>query len=288
MNNADLSSNQTKPAIANAIVKIFRPLVRILLRNGITYKTSSEWLRWTYAEVAREKFKLPDRLQSKSRIAILTGLSRVEVDRLLKLQHPDETTAADQYHRASRVLNGWVHDQAYKDKNGEPLKLTFDGPSPSFSSLVESYSGGVPPRSIMDELQRVKSIDVSANGLITLRSAYFVTRDDKDTLYQFGILGFAAKSLMETIDHNIYESPDPSQTRLQLIASNDNIPVEILDDIKQKLQEYGRKCVVDADNYMFEKTSKNPAQENTRRAGISVYYFEDDVSTEDVSNKESS
>ncbi len=281
MNSAETNSSKAKAAIANTVVKIFRPLVRILLRNGITYKTASEWLRWTYAEVARDEFKLPGRMQSKSRIAILTGLSRVEVDRLMKSPHPHETTAVDQYHRASRVLDGWVHDPVYRDKDGEPLNLTFDGPAPSFSSLVESYSGGVPPRSIMDELQRVKSIEVSASGLISLKSAYFVTRNDKDTLYQFGILGFAAKSLMETIDHNIYQCTDPDKTRLQLIASNDNIPVDILDDIKQKLQEYGRKCVVDADDYMFEKAEKEPAKGAVRRAGISVYYFEDDVSIED-------
>ncbi len=282
MNKTELNTNRVKAAIANAVVKIFRPLVRILLRNGITYKTASVWLRWTYAEVAREEFKLPDRMQSKSRIAILTGLSRVEVDRMMKSPHPHETTAVDQYHRASRVLDGWVHDPVYSDKSGEPLNLAFDGPAPSFSSLVENYSGGVPPRSIKDELQRVKSIEVFANGDIYLKSAYFVTSNDEDTLYQFGILGFAAKSLVETIDHNIYQSNGPDETRLQLIASNDNIPIEIIDDIKEKLQEYGRKCVVEADEYMFEKTSKKPAQGAVRRAGLSVYYFEGDVSKEDI------
>lgn len=281
MEKPESKSNQAKAAIATAVVKIFRPLVRILLRNGITYKTASEWLRWTYAEVAREEFALPGRMQSKSRIAILTGLSRVEVDRMMKSPHPHETTAVDQYHRASRVLNGWVHDPDYIDIDGEPINLKFDGKAPSFSSLVESYSGGVPPRSIKDELQRVKSIDVSASGTISLKSAYFVTNNNEDTLYQFGILGFAAKSLLETIDHNIYECSDSDQTRLQLIASNDNIPIEIIDDIKQKLQEYGRQCVVDADEYMFEKASKESAQGTVRRAGISVYYFEDDVSREE-------
>jgi len=283
METAASNPSKAKVAIANAVVKIFRPMVRILLRNGIAYKTAAEWLRWTYAEVAREEFKLPGRIESKSRIAILTGLSRVEVDRLLKSPHPHETTSVDQYHRASRVLDGWVHDPEYSDSHGEPLNLPFDGPSPSFSSLVESYSGGVPPRSIKDELEHVKSIEVSASGRISLKSAYFVASNDENTLYQFGILGSATQSLMETIDHNIYQSSGPDETRLQLIASNDNIPVEILDDIKQKLQEYGRKCVVDADDYMFEKTGKKSAQGAVRRAGISVYYFEDD----DVSIEES-
>ncbi|MCF6319257.1 MAG: DUF6502 family protein [Proteobacteria bacterium] len=280
MKNTEQTSSRIKSAIATTAVKIFSPLVRILLRNGITYKTASQWLRWTYTEVARKEFKLSGRMQSKSRVAILTGLSRIEVDRLMKAPHPHKTTAIDQYHRASRVLDGWMHDPIYRDKNDEPLNLSFDGPTPSFSSLVESYSGGVPPRSIEDELLRVKSIEVSEDGKITLKSTYFVAINDKDTLYQFGMLGFATNTLIDTIDYNMYKCPDPSKTHLQLIASNDNIPVDILDDIKKKLQEYGRKCVVDADSYMFEKTSEQLTSERVKRAGISVYYFEDNESRE--------
>ncbi|MCF6287614.1 MAG: DUF6502 family protein [Proteobacteria bacterium] len=280
MENTEQTSTRIKAAIATTAVKIFSPLVRILLRNGITYKTASQWLRWTYAEVARKEFKLSGRMQSKSRIAILTGLSRTEVDRLMKAPHPHKTTAIDQYHRASRVLDGWIHDPLYKDKDGQPLNLPFDGPVPSFSSLVESYSGGVPPRSIKDELLRVKSIEVSEDGKISLKSTYFVTINDKDTLYQFGMLGFASNTLIDTIDYNMYKCPDPNKTHLQLIASNDNIPVDILDDIKQKLQEYGRKCVVDADSYMFAKTGEQLTSERVKRAGISVYYFEDNESRE--------
>ncbi|MBE9548639.1 MAG: hypothetical protein IMF09_04470 [Proteobacteria bacterium] len=240
------------------------------MRNGITYKTTAEWLRWTYAMVARDEFKLPGRKQSKSRIAVLTGLSRVEVDRLLNAPDPHTSPAIDQYHRASRVLDGWVHDSTYK--NGDsPLDLSFEGTEPSFSSLVDSYAGGVPPRSILDELQRVNSIEKTTEGKIHLKQAYFVARNDKDTLYQFGILGFATQSLLETIDHNIYQ--EGKSTRLQLIASN-NIPVEMLEDIKEKLQEYGRKCVVDADSFMFDKTNNTPASGELKQAGLSVYYFE--------------
>ncbi len=275
MNNEKHNSKKIKEAITTTALKIFSTLVRILLRNGVTYKTASQWLRWIYVDIASNEFKLAGRKQSKSRVAILTGLSRMEVDRLMKSEHPHKTTAIDQYHRASRVLDGWIHDPAYQDLNGKPLMLKFDGSSPSFTSLVEKYSGGVPPRSIKDELFRVKSIELSPEGLIQLRSAYFVTINDKDTLYQFGMLGFATKALMETIDYNMYQCKDSNNTHLQLVASNDNIPIEILDDIKQKLQDYGRKCVVDADKYMFEKTEKSTASKQVKRAGIGVYYFED-------------
>jgi len=270
MSNAEQKSSQSRSAIATAAIKIFSPLVRILLRNGITYKTAAEWLRWTYTMVARDEFKLPGRKQSKSRIAVLTGLSRVEVDRLLNAPDPHTSSAIDQYHRASRVLDGWVHDPLYKN-NDTPLELEFDGPEPSFSSLVENYSGGVPPRSILDELLRVNSIEKTKEGKIQLKQAYFVASNDEDTLYQFGILGFATQSLLETIDHNIYQ--DKENTRLQLIASN-NIPVEMLEDIKEKLQEYGRQCVVDADSYMFKKTNNINAPNGVKQAGLSVYYFE--------------
>jgi len=273
MKNSEFKSSQSRSAIATAMLKIFSPLVRLLLRNGIAYKTAAEWLRWSYAVVARDEFKLPDRKQTKSRIAVLTGLSRVDVDNLLNGEHPQNSDAIDHYHRASRVLDGWSHDEIYQNDEGKPADLCFDGSAPSFSSLVEEYSGGVPPRAILDELLRVKSVKKTSAGKVRLIQAYFVASNDEETLYQFGILGYATSSLLETIDHNIYQ--DPANTRLQLIASNESIPVSLLAEIKDKLQEYGRQCVTDADRFMFEKTHKLESKGDTRRAGISVYYFED-------------
>jgi hypothetical protein len=48
-----------------------------------------------------------------SRIAILTGLTRKEVQRLLTNPEARDTTSEEQYNRAARVIGGWLKDPAF-------------------------------------------------------------------------------------------------------------------------------------------------------------------------------
>src|SRR4030043_2117543 len=77
----NMEENITK-AIAAAITKLLHPLVMFLLRNGVPYQTFADIAKRVYVDVATEEFDIPGRKQSKSRVSILTGLSRKEVLRV--------------------------------------------------------------------------------------------------------------------------------------------------------------------------------------------------------------
>ena len=124
---------------------VFVPLVRMLLRHGVSYQTCAGWLRWCYVNVASEEFTIPGRRQSKSRVAVVTGLTRFDVDRVQGQSAPDETPEKEQYHRAARVLAAWAREPAYQDEQGQPRVLPFEGRHPAFSGLVKRFSGGTPP-----------------------------------------------------------------------------------------------------------------------------------------------
>ena len=71
-----------------ALLKLLRPLVRILLRNGVSHRTFAEIAKWGYVDVAHQEFGLEGRKQSISRVSVLTGLSRKEVMRVRNLHDP--------------------------------------------------------------------------------------------------------------------------------------------------------------------------------------------------------
>ncbi len=73
-----------KQALLAAYRHLLTPLVRILLRNGISYLEFAEVARQVFVDVAGRDFTLPKRKISLSRIAIMTGLSRKEVARLAR------------------------------------------------------------------------------------------------------------------------------------------------------------------------------------------------------------
>ena len=89
------------------------PLVRILLRNGISFNEISEVVKGAYARVAATDFAVPGRPMSYSRLSITTGIARRDFDRVLgeedRLRRALESNAS----RIANVLQGWHNDPEF-------------------------------------------------------------------------------------------------------------------------------------------------------------------------------
>ena len=67
------------PDIAEGLLRaslaVLRPLVRRLMAQGVTFGQLEARLRELFVDVAEQDFALPDRPQTDSRVALLTGLT---------------------------------------------------------------------------------------------------------------------------------------------------------------------------------------------------------------------
>jgi hypothetical protein len=150
--------------LLSAFRKLLQPLVRILLRRGVSFAELAEVLKNVFVEVAERDFDIPGRKMSQSRIAILTGLSRKEVAKQKAiLDSGDALNFVSNLNRVSRVLVGWHSDSAFTGPYGMPLELPFESGvgEPSFVELVRKYSGDMSPRAMLDELLRVGAVEES-------------------------------------------------------------------------------------------------------------------------------
>src|SRR3569623_3819695 len=114
-------------ALSAAVLRLLRPLVRLVVRNGVSYGAFADLAKWVYVDVSNKEFGVVGRKQTDSRISVLTGLTRKDVARLKGIDAPDDTAAAEQYHRAARVIGGWLRDARFLNKAGRPAALSFDG-----------------------------------------------------------------------------------------------------------------------------------------------------------------
>ncbi len=261
-------------ALSASVTTLLRPLVRLLLRNGVAYGTFADLAKRVYVDVATEEFGIPGRKQSKSRVSIITGLSRKEVLRVKRLRAPGDLGAALRYNRASRVVSGWVRDAAFTDRSGNPVDLPFDGEDPDFSALVRRYSGDAPARAILDELLRVGAVRRTPSGKIRLEERSYVPR--KGEIDKIGILGTDVSDLIATIDHNIL---DAEAAYFQRKVCYDNLPSEALPDLKEMAGPKAQSLLEVLDRWMSERDrDANPQAKGTgrKRAGIGIYYFEGD------------
>ncbi len=264
---------QPQSTILAAVARLLKPLVRLLLRHGIPFQAVSEVLKQTYVTVADEKFRLPGKKQTNSRIAVITGLHRKDVLRIKRLT-PLNTAALDaSYNRASRVISGWLRDAAYCDDSGQPAALPLEGKAASFSGLVSQYSGDMPVRAVLDELIRVGAVEKTANTIRLLVPAYVPATGSEAKL---AILGSDVSDLIDTIDYNLDEGiPD---SRFQLKVSYDNLSGDAVREFKRLSDRKSLQLLKQFDAWLAQHDrDQHPELEGDGRyrAGVGIYFFEE-------------
>lgn len=267
-------------ALVAAIFRLLRPLVRLLLRQGIPYGVMADVVKQVYVDVAFREFGLPGRKQSVSRVSIITGLSRKEVARLRQLDRWDDHDAVQQYNRAARVISAWVREPEFHDATGRPAPLPVDGDAASFSDLVRRYSGDMPVRAILDELLRVRAVEQLEDGRIRLLARSYVPVEGE--VEKLEILGSDVADLIATIDWNL-RCP-PADAYYQRKVQYDNLPAEVMPTLHTLAGERAQALIEQLDLWMAGRDRDvNPTVQGTgrKRAMLGIYYFEEDFREDD-------
>ena len=171
-----------------ALLRVLRPMVRLLVRRGITFPALCDMLRELYVNVAEHDFSLPGKEQTDSRVSLLTGIHRKEVRRLRGAGAPVNVVPAA-LSRTSRILARWLAAGETTDAAGLPLPLPRVAPAgqPSFEALVTSVTRDVRPRAVLDEWVDRRLAVLGSDDVVTLLDRAFVPQGGGDQqLYYFG------------------------------------------------------------------------------------------------------
>lgn len=133
-------------------------LAQLLVPAGITPKHFSELAKHAFVHAASDISRFRNGKINHSRVAVLTGLSRVEVKRLLIHGKSGGPRRITQQSRAERVVRGWMVDRRFLELNGLPRDLPVRGGATSFASLARKYAGDVPYRAVLNELLRMRVV----------------------------------------------------------------------------------------------------------------------------------
>jgi len=265
--------------ISSAILRLLRPLVRVLLRNGIPFRTFAELAKRIYVSVAFEEFAIEGRKASVSRVSVITGLSRKEISRVKDDRGTEGEISAQKYNRAARVISGWVRDPEFTDARCEPMELLVESGPASFTELVRKHSGDVPAKAVLDELIRVGNVVLTEDGRVRLLGRAYVPRTGE--MDKVEILGTDVADLVATIDHNMTDKKE--NPRFQRKVSYDNLPEEAMDELRQLSAEHSQE-LLELLNHQMVKLDRdvNPAASGTgrMRAGVGIYYFEENIGKE--------
>lgn len=118
----------------------------------------------------------------------------------------------------------------------------------TFTSIVKQYSGDMPVRAVLDELERVGAVVRTADGHVQLKTqSYLPKADGKMKLH---ILGSDVGKLISTIGHNM--EAEASRLRLQRKVSYDNLPNETIAPFRRYSKAQAVKLLEKLDAYLCQ------------------------------------
>jgi hypothetical protein len=266
-------SNKLHQALVNALLRLMRPLVSVLLNHGMAYGTFAELARKAYVDEAFRRGAGNGKRATISSVSALTGLTRKETKRLREISMVGDQASVQRYSRAVRVISGWVNDASYHDESGEPRVLSYEGETPSFTGLVREFSGDIPPAAMLSVLQESASVKCT-DGQVTLIERAYIPR--ATPLDKIAILGADVAELIGTIGHNL--DAEPGQRRFQRKVSNVAVREEALPAFREYSNNKSQQLLEDYHAWLsnHEVSSGDDGQEESPRyVAVGIYYTED-------------
>lgn len=268
-------TDEIKRALHAAVLRLLRPLVRLLLHHSVPYETFADLARWVYVDVAEKEFALPNKKQTASRISVITGLNRKEVARLQEMTVEDNTGTFSTFNRAEKVAAAWRHVYPKADAPAHAAALPLEGER-SFAALVKLYSGDMPARAVLDELLRVGVVRKTENGTVELLSSKAIVPGAENRQALLTLLGQDTTDFLSTCTHNVLASDE--NKFFQQKSWTDNIPIELLKSTQMLARQRGQIIIDDFREELskFDRDN-NPSVKGTGRARavFGVYYYEE-------------
>ena len=260
-----------KQTILTALRLIFRPIAKILLLAGITWKEIAEVCKATLVEVATSDFGIKGRPTNVSRVAILTGFTRKEVARLRNLLAAKDVSSVERMNHATRVLTGWYTDPEFIDADGAPRALDAEGDSGSFAALCRRFASDVPATTMLKELKHVGAITQGAGGKLVAQTRYFMPRqmDPEQVMSSGSVL----EDLGNTVAWNLYRE-DADAPRFERRAHNIRMPAAARPEFQAFLEEEGQSFLERVDAWLTEHEIEEGSAEKGIRLGLGAYWIE--------------
>lgn len=199
---------ETPQSIIRALEYCLKPIARLCIHFGIDHRTFSEMLKAAFVTVAKEEFKVNGKSQTDSRIALLTGVHRKDVRRLLG-RTPEKTTGRQQG-LIAHLIAQWLGTPELLDDHGEPRPIPRN-PHPdhktSFISLAETLTNDIHPRALMDECINRGIIKLTEDGMVHLIAESLIPANDLDEKAHF--FGQTIHDHISAAEHNLNSEQPP-------------------------------------------------------------------------------
>jgi len=271
MKTQNIPTRESHQLMAAAIRHLLRPLVRLLLSHGISFQIFCDMVRSAYVNVAENQFKLAAKPQTDSRISLLTGIHRREVNRLRN--EPESQISLSQHASMSALLlTIWSGHTEYLDELGVPIplqRLANKGSNRSFESLVQSVSKDFRARVVLDEWLRQGIVTLDKEDRVHLCADAFVQPQGmEEKIFYFG------QNIHDHLAATVHNLAGVSPSFLERCVFYDKLSAESSKELAEYSRTVGMRALHSINKRAAELQQRDKGhQDAVYRANFGVYHF---------------
>lgn len=281
---SDIDHPQSLPQtiLLKAVRRLLRPLIVLMIRNGITFPVLADQIRTLYVDVAIGEVSSDAKARTDSRISLVTGVHRKEIRRLRE-QEADTQSTPEIVTVASEIIARWLGADAYRTADGRPRPLARTGGSdsaPSFETLVGSVTTDIRARAVLDDWLSQGMVVLDGSDRVQLNTAAFIPRVGGEAqLFYFGrnlhdhvaaaVANICAAGVAPFLDRSLhYDRLSPEASRA----------------LEEFAREAGMKALLDANRLAIQLVEQEPKataatpindRSNDRRVNFGIYIYTD-------------
>ena len=270
-------SGEVQRNLRHAVRMMLKPLVKLLINQGVTHGDFTEVCKDVYVEMAIRHYMQGERI-NQSRVAVLTGLTRKEVKNVLVRASSSEVESKG-FSRPSKVLMGWYSDPVYQGPYGVPLVLPYDSngeDSPSFKTLVKTYGADMAPRQMFEVLLASGAIAEPDPGLVkAVRRSFEPTGLSPELIERFGII---SHNFFLTAAGNIEKKSQGGALLERVVSASRRWTDDELSELQELCKNSGQELLEYVDNWIAKQDmARQKIGDDTsievKETGLGIYHY---------------
>lgn len=267
-----MQSPSIPPSMLSALRRIMRPLVRLMLRKGVTYTMFTDVLKEVFVDVAHREFRLDDKVPTDSRISLLTGVHRKDVRRLRSESDASSAALPENITLGAQLVNVWTRSPPFCSEAGEALalpRLASVGGDCSFDALVAKVSTDIRGRVVLDEWLRLGVVRLDDQDRVHLEAQAFVPQkgfDEKAAYFGHNLHDHACAAV-----HNLSGEGLPFFERS---VHYDALTPASVDTLREAVSQDGMQTLLAFSRLAAElENTDEPSHGQRQRITVGLYFY---------------
>jgi hypothetical protein len=267
-------SSDARKQLLYAVRRVLRPIVRLLIRAGISYSEFADLARGVYVESAIRDSTDRVGAPTRDRIALVTGLTRQQVDFYIDNKEALPAAAPTLARVITEVLHKWHTDPQYLGPYGIPFELEFDGAGGrNFQTLVAQVDPKARAGLVLEELLRSGAVIYSGEKHFRTVSRWFMLPEAL-TPHRIEYFGASLTHLAQTLEYNFKFANAEGKRLERFVFADKGLPRAVMASFEAYARDRASRFLGEVDDWLARYGSADASRSGERvDTGVHVFLY---------------